>query len=163
MMDKKQWTPLGYCRRPHGLKGEVVYCPFGDEIFIESKTRLLLPLPGSLLPGEGQIFHLRSIRGAVKKILSFKNLSSVEDVQKLLPFSVCVDKNALPKGHPALLVGLPVECRGAEMGIVHSWYDNKGQIVLCIQGDDSYELPFVEVFFPMIGEHHLEMVTPKYL
>ncbi|MCY4524193.1 MAG: hypothetical protein OXB84_05595 [Halobacteriovoraceae bacterium] len=166
------FVKLADALKAHGLKGNVSFSlseGIGDDILSEGKEVALFPLKRSDLPGEGRALTVRYInpKGG---LIAFREINSKEQIIPLLPFSIYMEKEQLPplpegKFYPEELLGASVKesKSGEDMGVVADYYHNKGQLILKIEGKESYELPMVETFFPVVSPSGLEMVRPEFI
>ena len=163
---------LGHAFRTHGLAGNVMFSlldGISGNVLQEGKKVFLFPLQKSRLPVEGRCFFIRyiNIKG---RLMAFEDMDYKDQIRPLLPFSIHMERELLPplpegEFYPADLLGLSVTDNenGEDMGIVKDYYYNKGQVILRIEGEETYELPMVKEFFPVLSVDRLEIVRPEFI
>lgn len=188
MEQREDYVELGRCGRPHGMRGGLAWRPHstvttageysGERAIAEGSDVVLFPLgEGSCLPSEGQDFVVRKIglgpgTGQAQNVITYlEGIEHLQQAQALVPFSIQLLRKALPPLPPGVfyladLQGLPVTEYGGEgtlVGTVEGFYHNGAQVVLQIKGEQaSYELPFVEAFFPVREQRTgLQMIIPQ--
>jgi ribosomal 30S subunit maturation factor RimM len=176
---KQEWIEIGYAKAAHGLKGafHAVCHGFFENILEESPIVRLFPYnKTSSLPADGRDFTLTDVRWTPKLIMTIKEISTLSDLEKLMPFSIRVTKENLEKldGADALMVlndlpGMKVfeHATGKEIGIVQGSYDNGAQVVVEVVLNDgrAFDIPFVEAFFPEVDwdNRRVNIVIPEYV
>jgi 16S rRNA processing protein RimM len=155
------YIKMGECRKPHGLKGAMLFHLYNTEesALKEGSSLKLIPLDKiSKLPLEGKLFTIASIQFANRTIVTLDGITDRTELENILPFAIYFkrsDFKELNEGefYFSDLIGLKVvNENGHEVGLVKSFYDNGAQAVLVIETkEDSIELPFVDQFFPTIN------------
>lgn len=169
----KDLVSIGKCSSPHGIKGGFslkLYNPDSESLSEGSKI-FCLPLgPSSQLDEAGEWKQIEKLQGGSKKILYLEGIHDRNLVESLLPFEVSIDKKELPKlqeGEFYLedLIGLKVLEHESkkEVGHLESFYENGAQVVFVIKGEETWELPFVDAFFPVVDIENksLEVILPE--
>ena len=163
MEEKKKFIELGYCRKPHGIKGGLSLALYNsDESHLAKGVKVTLfgADSHSKLKPEGEIFTIERIDFGNKVICYLKEIKDRNHLEALLPFSIKMDrKDFKPPKHENEfyledLNGLKVidMATQKECGIIESFYENGAQIVLTIKKLDHsiLELPLVDNFFPEV-------------
>ena len=176
---KEEWIEIGYGKAAHGLKGSfhaVVYEVLEDLLEKSPVVRLFPYSEKSSLPIGGKDFTLKEIKWTPKLIMAIKEISTLSELEKIMPFSIRLTKEDLEKfeGADALLVsnefpGMKVfeHATGKEIGVVKGSYDNGAQVVVEVVLSDgrTFDIPFVEPFFPEVDwdNRRLSIVIPEYV
>ena len=172
---KSKLIHLGKVTKAHGIKGEFKVNLFNrDESCLKKGIRLtLLPLDSeSTLPQSGEVKKVSSVKFGNYTIVSLEGLSSRNDAEELIPFSVYIEEESLPplredefyfKDLLALNV-LDQESR-KEIAVVKGFYENGAQVVLQLEGELTIDLPFVDSFFPEVNfkEGYITVIKPEEL
>lgn len=166
---------LGSVTRPHGIKGEAELFLFNHQDSILENGMKVFITPESeksQLPAEGEWREIKSIRFGNKTIVVFDNIIDRTHLETLLPFSVSLPRESFPEleeGEHYLsdLVGLVCETEdGKRIGVIESFSDNGAQLLALIRTEkgNSFELPYVKVFFPEVNlaEKKMIIVPPEY-
>jgi len=106
---------------------------------------------------DGLKVKVGSISFGNKVTVHLEGITDRNVVEEMIPFSIWIDRSVLPKldedeFYLEDLKGLEVfdHASGKKIGVVTSHYDNGMQTILVINGDNHFELPLVENFFPVI-------------
>lgn len=174
-MNEKKFVELGVCKSPHGVKGGFTFFLHNPEDSILKKgiEVLLFPLDrSSAIPKEGKTFKIAQISFGNKVIVYLEGITDRNDVEAMIPFSVQYPREAFPEvedGEYYLvdLIGSLVfnHKNGEKVGMVDSFYENGLQLIAVIRGEETYELPFIDAFFPVVDvtNKRIEMNVPEYL
>ncbi|ATH08065.1 16S rRNA processing protein RimM [Halobacteriovorax marinus] len=176
-MDKEQYVELGFCVKPHGIKGGFTFNLSNVEDSVLGKKSRILLTPrdrGSSLSPEGEFFTIKSIAFGNKVITYLEEVTDRNKVEDLIPFNISVSRDDFPsldedEFYLSDLVGLDVleEESMEPYGKVSDFYDNTAQVVLVVKGSGKrvLELPFIEEFFPTINieENYITMKIPDYI
>ena len=169
---------LAKAYKGHGLKGEVKikFHNLDSSLSLDSKQVLLLPLSSaSSLKKKGMLYTVESLRGAGKSILKLKEFSDLTSIEKILPFSLSVERSKLlplDAGEYLLddLVGLAVvdERTQKEIGVIKSIREGKIGINLIFTlhaTNEEMELPFKDHFFPEVNleKKIITCLIPEYI
>ena len=176
---KQEWIEIGYIKSVHGLKGSfnVIFYEVFEDLLEKSPTIRLFPYSEkSCLPPEGRDFTIKELKWTPKIIMALKEISTLTELEKLMPFSIALSKENLEKleGADALLVshdfpGMKVfeHATGEEIGLVKGSYDNGAQVVVEVVLKDgrAFDIPFVEAFFPEVDwdNRRVNIVIPEYV
>ncbi|MBF0300785.1 MAG: 16S rRNA processing protein RimM [Oligoflexia bacterium] len=158
--------PIGRSSKSHGLKGHFILYLYNDkdkESILQKKMSVyLFPINSkSKLLSEGEFHTLSSISVGNKVIVALEGINRIEDIEKLFPFEMRVDRKFFP--HPKEenefycvdVVGAKViDCKTKEyVGTISGFYSNGAQEIAVIHNEISnndIELPFIDVFFANI-------------
>ena len=152
---------LGFCKKPHGIKGGFSFHLFsGEESVLDKGDKIyLFPFDDkSSLPKEGGQFSISSISFGNKTIVYLKEVGNRNQVEAMIPFTIKFPKEELPDAEEGRfyiedLIGLKVlhaETK-EELGLIHKCGDNTVQTILEIKGKLNTSLPLIENFFPEIN------------
>ncbi len=166
---------LGSVTRPHGIKGEAELYLFNakDSILKDGLNVFLTPdSASSELTAGGEWREIKSIRFGNKAIVVFADIADRTHLEKLIPFSVSLPREAFPKlaeGEHYLVDLVGLECETADgklIGTLDSFEDNGAQLIAVIKSKsgNKFELPYVKVFFPEVklSEKKIIIVPPEY-
>ncbi len=174
-MSEKKFVELGVCKSPHGVKGGFTFFLHNpeDSILENGAEVLLVPIDKkSSLPSEGKVFKISQISFGNKVIVYFDGISDRNDVEAMIPFSVQISRDEFPEAadgefYLVDIIGAPVfnHQNGNKIGVIDSFYENGLQLIAVVRGEESYELPFIDAFFPVIDVENkrVEMNIPEYL
>ncbi len=166
---------LGSVSRPHGIKGEAELFLFNtEESILENNLKVFLMPENekSQIPKEGEWREIKSIRFGNKTIVVFENIIDRTDLERLIPFSVSLPREAFPpleEGQHYLIDLIGLECvteEGKKIGVIEAFSDNGAQTLALIRtiSGSSFELPYVKVFFPAV-DYKTRIITinpPEY-
>lgn len=157
-----QFIEMGYCAKPHGIKGQFQFHLYNteDSSLVNGVRLKLVPTnERSSLSKDGEFFTLSKIQFGNKVIASLKDIEDRNQVESMIPFTIFIDRvdfHELDEDEIYLtdLVGLKaIDKNKNPIGIVSRFYDNGAQTVLVISKDrgGEIELPFIEIFFPEVN------------
>ena len=183
--EKEKILILGYCLRPHALKGGLALQLFNlDESCMQAgQSFLLIPESSkSELPLEGKEFILKSLSIGPRVIAYFEGIEDISTLEKMIPFKVGMRRSELPvllekeEYYLSDMMLLPVyeHGTGKKVGVLKGFYHNKAQMVLVVVRDEipgmnekkpNFELPFLDSFFPVIDliNKRVEIRFPKFV
>ena len=182
MNQKNKIIELGKAYKPHGIKGAVTFNLLNPNDSVLNNESVLVLKPESnqcSLSPAGEKFSIREIHFGNKVICYLKEIKDRTELEKILPFSIWMDRDLFPELGPDEfymedLVGLDVRnIDGEKEGVVKSFYDNGAQFVLSLSlnqvVDGSVkkvvlELPFIENFFPHVNleQGHIVFINPEF-
>lgn len=176
-MRNEQLIEMGFCVKPHGIKGGFTFnLSNTDESILEKGMKVtLFPKDAkSSLSKDGEVFTLKSISFGNKVISYLEEVSDRNKVEEIIPFEIYADRDLFPgleedEFYLSDLIGMKVLVEGTEeeYGAVTDFYDNTAQIVLVVKGTGKQvlELPFIEEFFPEVNaeKNYLTMNIPDYI
>ncbi|WP_198296008.1 ribosome maturation factor RimM [Bacteriovorax sp. Seq25_V] len=160
-MRKSNLVQLGFCTKPHGIKGGVtLHLENSEDSILENGMEVMLfpRSPESKISEQGQVFKIKTINFGNKPICYFENLTDRNVTESLIPFDIFVDRDSFPEleegeFYISDLIGLDVidfETR-EKLGRVTKYFDNTAQIVLTMKINNEFiDLPFVDQFFPEV-------------
>lgn len=162
IMMKDQFVEMGYCAKPHGIKGQFQFHLHNteDSSLVEGLRLKLVPTNDrSTLRAGGEIFTLSKIQFGNKIIATLKEVDNRNQVEAMIPFTIFINREdfkELDEDEIYLsdLVGLLVKDeQGNPVGEVLKFYDNGAQTVLVVSKKlgGTLELPFIDVFFPEVN------------
>lgn len=174
MRNDSQYVLLGYCRRPHGIKGgfSLNLINREDSVLRDGLELLLVPeKTTSSLEKEGQTFLIDKISLGNKAIIFFQNISDRNTVEEMIPFAVHCKRDDFPnlsQGEFYLndLIGLQVVDEiDRKVGQVVAVSDNGVQDILRIEGNETIELLFHDNFILEIdwGKKIIKVRLPEYM
>jgi len=162
---------LGFCQKPHGIKGEAVLnLHSGNNCILKAGDTLLASFLEENKADKELV--LEKIRYGNKVIATFKEILNRTDMEKLIPFEIKVPRNIFPviedpnEFYVSDILGLDVYDYSTKkkVGIIKDFYENGVQVIYVIKGEkDQFELPFVEQFSPVVSleENRIEVVLPE--
>ncbi len=165
---------LGFCRKPHGVKGAFSFHLHNSESSVLKKgfKIQLFPLSSdSTLSKEGEEFEISSISFGNKVIATLKGVDNRNRVEEMLPFSILADRSSFPEtdeGEVYLsdLVGCQaIDEDGQVVGEVVDLGFNGVQDILVIQGkEEKIEVLFIDSFVLGIDVEKREIIikVPEY-
>ncbi len=176
-MKKEQLVEMGFCMKPHGIKGGFTFNLTNVEDSVLSKKTKVTLFPKdkkSSLDPNGETFTIKSIAFGNKVITYLEEVTDRNKVEDIIPFEIYIDRDLFPETeedefYVSDLIGLNVLIDGTDevYGKVSDFYDNTAQIVLVVkaQGKQVQELPFIEEFFPEVNieEGYITMVIPSFI
>ena len=153
---------VGYCAKPHGIKGAFHFCVGNteDSVLVKGLSLYLFPSnPKSGLSNDGEMFVISKISFGHKVMVYLEGVTNRSEVEEMVPFSVKVSRADFPEIEDnEVYVSDVVGCKalnienGEEVGTVHGFYDNGAQIVLKINTKNGIEeIPFVDQFVPEVN------------
>ncbi len=173
-MKKSNLVQLGFCTKPHGIKGGVtLHLENSEDSVLKNGMEVtLFPRTAeSKIPDEGQLFKIKNISFGNKPICYFEDLVDRNITESIIPFDVYVDRDCFPElddgeFYIADLIGLDVidsETR-EKLGRVTRYFDNTAQIVLTMNiNNEIIDLPFIDQFFPEVDVEagYIVVVRPE--
>lgn len=166
---------LGSVSRPHGIKGEAELFLFNAQDSILKNGMSVFLMPESEKSGiakNGEWREIKSIRFGNKTILILDGVIDRTHLETLIPFSLSLPRESFPKlaedeFYLVDLIGLDcVTADGKKIGVIESFSDNGAQLLAMVRTEkgNSFELPYVKVFFPevKIAERKVVIVPPEY-
>ena len=175
-MEKDQLVELGFCHSVHGLRGGFKFCPENSRESILKKKDFVTLFPKSeksTLPGKGKEFQVSNIVFGHKIMIYFDGIEDRNNAEGIVPFSLKIARESFPEieedeVYLVDLVGSDVfdHTSGNLLGKIEGYYEHPGQMVVVIKTKEgSFELPFVENFFPKIEEceesYRIEINQPE--
>lgn len=166
---------LGYCGRPHGIKGGFSLVLYNPEDSVLSKGMSVVLVPSSensSLDPKGELYEISNIQIGHKSILYLKGVDDRNSVEEIIPFKIFLSRDkfpALEQGEFYLSDLIGVEAfneAGKRVGEIVSMYDNGAQSVVVIEtkNKDEIELPLVDSFFVEIDiENNKVIIRPPEL
>lgn len=171
IMDNKQkLIELGYCARPHGIKGgfSLVLYNQEDSILEDGLELVLVPSSDqSSISKNGENYEIEKVQISNKSIIYFKGITDRNVVEKMLPFKIFFDREKFPETdegefYLSDLIGLEAfNESGKRVGEITSLYDNGAQTIVVIEtkNKDIIELPLVDNFFPVIDIENKKIIV----
>ncbi len=152
----KKLIQLGWSRKPHGLKGHVIFnLTAGPETFLTRGSKITLkPLEGSRLNGE-QEFVIEELHIGNDIRVKLTGVLDRTELEKLLPFEIYCDEADLPEleegeFYVSDLLGLEVQnVEGQKVGKLSDFYETAAHTVFVIKTikGELVDVPYVEAFF----------------
>lgn len=174
-MDKNKIIELGFCRKPHGIRGafSLVLENRDETVLTEGMEILLFPLDeSSSVSKDGQIAVIEKLQLGNKAILTLKGVADRNQTEEMLPFSISVDRSVFPEldedtFYVVDMIGLKVidHNTGQEIGKISGHYENGPQVIYTISGKKHFDLPFVDRFFIKVEveQGFVEVIVPEYV
>lgn len=169
MSENEKLIEIGYCKKPHGIKGEFSLFLFNtdDSSLKYIKSLMLFPFDkNSSLDNDGEEFEIDQVRIGTKNILKLKNVDNRNLAEELLPFKVFVsrsDLKATEEDEVYLndLIGFKVVDEDYnDQGLVDSFYDNGVQDVMVVKGAKTLDVLMIDQFILNIDEE-TKVITIK--
>lgn len=166
---------LGFCRKPHGVKGAFSFHLYNRENSILTKNFkvTLRPLgPESSLPKMGKVFEIASISFGNKIIATLKGVEDRNSVESMLPFSILVERKDFPETEEGeIYLSDLIGCKAYEengdlVGEVVDLGFNGVQDILVIKGKDKkIEILFIDTFVLDVDMKNNRLVVrlPEYI
>jgi 16S rRNA processing protein RimM len=174
MSDKDNFVEMGFCKKPHGIKGEFQFNLHNPENSSLKKGSVIKLTPfdsHSSIDKNGTEFKIQKIQFGNKIICLLEDVDNRNLVEAMIPFTIFISRDQFqePDGDEIFLsdlVGLIVlNTSNEEVGKVENYYDHGAQPVLVIKMNigDNVELPFVEAFFPEVDieNNTIVMIDPE--
>lgn len=153
---KEEWIELGFCRKPHGVKGAFSFQLFNtdDSILKKGSTIQVRPLSeNSSVSPDGENFEIQTLQFGNKVIATLKGVDNRNLVEEMLPFSIWADRNNFPsleegEIYLADLIGCSaIDEEGKNIGIVKNLAFNGIQDILVIDSNGKeLEILFIDNF-----------------
>lgn len=160
MNNDESFVEMGFCSRPHGIKGQFQFHLHNveDSSLRKGLKVKLIPGNGSSIKKGGEIFTVKNIQFGNKVICSLNEVDNRNLVEEMIPFTVFISREDFSEADEdevflSDLVGMKVlDLESNDIGVVDTFYDNGAQPVLVIAMNVGglVELPFVESFFPEV-------------
>ena len=99
-MKKEELIELGFCRKPHGVKGAFAFTLHNpkDSILKKGLKIFLTPLSGeSSLSRDGQTATIKSISFGNKVICFLEEVTDRNTVEAWLPFTISIERSEFPE------------------------------------------------------------------
>lgn len=176
-MEKNELVEMGFCSKPHGIKGGFTFVLGNlDDSCLEKGVKLTLfpSNPSSSLSPDGEVFTVKSISFGNKVITYLDEVTDRNKVESIIPFTIKVSRDLFSEAdedefYLVDLIDLEVKHfeTGEVIGKIKDFYDNTAQTVLVIKapGKEVIELPLIEQFFPEINieEGYVSINPPTYI
>ncbi len=156
---KEQFLEAGEVVGTHGVRGEVKILPWADgpEFLLDFDKLYLNGVPFTV---ESSRIH-KSMA-----LVKFQDVDGIEDAQKLRGRTVTVDREGLELEEGTVfiadLIGLPVFCKGAQIGVLKEVLTLPGNDVYVVEGEKRYMIPAVSEFLDKVdvegGEIHVRLI-----
>lgn len=157
-MKAANMVELGFCKSPHGIKGEFSFSLYNkDSSVLKKKTQVLLVphTKSSSIKPEGEYFEISQIKFGNKVIARLTGIEDRNQVEAMIPFSIHLSRDKFPaldegEFYYFDLIGFQVVGDdGKELGSVDNFYENNDQLILVLKiNNEIIELPYVDHFFP---------------
>lgn len=175
MMKKEELVELGFCRKPHGVKGAFAFSLHNsqDSILKKGLKLWLKPLSDSSeLSKDGQQVTIKSISFGNRVICFLEEVPDRNTVESWIPFSFFVERGAFPKekdGEVYLsdLIGCQVfNEQGKQLGEVSSIGTNGVQDILQVDSEEGgFDVLLIDKFVLDIDVENKKVIInePEYL
>ena len=159
MSEKENYIEMGFCTKPHGIKGEFQFHLHNLENSSLKKKSIIRLTPSdskSSISKDGASFKIKNIQFGNKVICSLEGVDNRNLVEEMIPFTFFISRDQFIETDDdevflSDLIGMIViNESNEEIGVVDNYYDNGAQTVLVVKmiKGEKVELPFVEAFFP---------------
>ena len=172
---KEDLVELGFCRKPHGVKGAFAFSLHNPKESILKKGHKLWLTPlskDSSLPKKGQLATIKSISFGNKVICYLEEVTDRNTVEAWLPFSISLKRREFPQeeeGEIYLndLIKCEVFNEGQErLGVVTGIGSNGVQDIIQVKGEKGeFDVLLIEPFIIKIDidEKRIVINEPEYL
>ncbi len=143
---------LGFCVKPHGIKGEFAFHLYNKDDSVLHKGSVITIFPkdrSSSVASEGQSIKIASIRFGNKVIARLDGVENRNSVEDLIPFTINISRDEFPdldddEFYIMDLIGVDVydHRSGEKIGIIKKIYDNGMQDIFVVA---TYDHGAVEV------------------
>ncbi len=152
---------VGYCAKPHGIKGafHFVVGNTEDSVLSDGLSVYLHPAsPKSQISKDGEKHIIKKITFGHKVMVYIDGVNDRNKVEEMIPFKISVSRADFPEvDDDEVYVTDVIGCIALNIendevvGTVHDFYDNGAQIVLKINTKNGIEeIPFVDQFVPEV-------------
>ena len=175
-MNKKNLIEIGYCAKPHGIKGEftfVIYEEFQEDLENDSKIVIVGSTAKSKIHNKEEIVKIEKINFGHKIMARLEGISNRNEVEEMIPFSIYLGRDTIDDLHEGEIllqdyVGMEVFEFQTEkkLGPVIKYYDNGAQIILVIgKGQNTFEIPLIDNFVKEINveKREIRVIAPIYI
>lgn len=157
-----QLVELGFCVRPHGIKGGFIFTLHNMEESVLEDGSVVTLIPSkdsSSIVSGGTDFTISKISFGNKVIVYLEGIDSRDQVEAMIPFSVSIPRSAFPATEDSEyyvtdLIGINLfDYKSRKfIGSIDNFYENNIQIVFVIklENGEIIDIPFVNEFFPEI-------------
>lgn len=160
-MKKDSLIEIGFCHKPHGIKGG-----FSLKLHNSSENVLQKNMSVTLMPSKsssqvlssGEVKKINQLILGHKNIVYFEGISDRSLVESMLPFSIHILRSEFPEldedeFYMADIIGLRAYNidTGHEIGVVESYSDNTVQYILNIRGKEDLDILFIDNFVPKVS------------
>jgi 16S rRNA processing protein RimM len=173
-----QSVELGFCNSVHGLRGGLKLTLENPEESVLKKNGRVTLFPKndkSSLSSEGKEFKISNIVFGHKVMIYFEGIDNRDEAESITPFTLKVAREDFPhteedEFYLVDLVGNEVfdHKDGQLLGKIEEYYEHPGQMVVIVKNAEkgkTWELPFVEAFFPKVevcgDTYRIEMNQPE--
>lgn len=147
MIKKEETYPIGHISKPHGLKGEVLFC-FDDDIFDRVDCPyLIIEIDGILVPFFLEEYRFKSDSTA---LLKFEDIDTAEKAQPILGSTVYFENKYIEEGD--------VEDVSLSYFIGFTIKDPKGNAIGIIRSIDNQTENWLFVVEPIRAQTEQEMI-----
>jgi 16S rRNA processing protein RimM len=175
-MKENQLVEIGYCSKPHGIKGEftfVIYDEFVEDLENGSYIQVKGKNSRSSLHNKIEQYEIEKINYGHKVMVKLKEVEDRNTVEDMIPFTVLLDRELIDELHEGKMliedyIGMDVVAVGTNknLGKVSDLYETAAQIILVIgKGQDSFEIPLVENFVKEVDLENkkITIVVPEFV
>ena len=173
-MNERNLIEIGYCSKPHGIKGEftfVIYEEFEDDLANGSLFYAKGKSERSNLHNKSEEFEIEKINFGHKIMVKLKNIDNRNVVEAMIPFSILLERTVIDELHEGEMlledyIGLEaIEFEtNKKLGKVTNYYETTAQVILVIgTGEDTFEIPVVEHFVKLVDleENKIIVLVPE--
>lgn len=159
---------------PHGLQGgATIISPSFRETILKKGLKVFLCKANENLH-DSNLFEIEKVNIGNKIIVYFKNLNSINQLEKIIPCNIYLPKESFPvlSGAEYYWIDL-LECQVFDqeknqiIGTLSNIYENGAQSVFVIKKTDGcdIEIPYVNQFVKKIDidKKIIEIIEPKYI
>lgn len=169
-MSKKDLVEIGYCTKPHGIKGEltfVVYEEFYEDLEVGTKIHIVGSKPKSQIFEQEEQVEIEKINFGHKIMVRLVGVENRNQVEELIPFTIYLKREIIDELHEGEMLledykGLQAKefGTGRELGPVVKVYEGGAQPILQIgKGQESFEIPLVDNFVKEVDLEKGEIIV----
>lgn len=172
---KTDLIELGFCVKPHGIRGEFAFHLYNQDSSVLSKGCSVTIFPkdrSSSVDPQGIDVRISSIRFGNKVIARLENVENRNQVEDMIPFTINISREVFPQleegeFYIADLIDADVydHTSGEKIGIVKKVYDNGQQDIFEVA---TFEFGLVDIlnippFVHLIDleNHRIEVTLPE--
>jgi 16S rRNA processing protein RimM len=174
-MNKDDLIELGFCRKPHGVKGAFAFSLHNPKESILKKGHKIWVTPlskESSIASQGQFATIKSISFGNKVICFLEEVADRNTVESWIPFSISLERTAFPEAEEGeLYLNDLMNCDvfnqdGVLLGKVSAIGSNGVQDIIQVKGaKESFDVLLIDSFIVEIDIENKKVVInePEYL
>lgn len=174
-MKKEDLVELGFCRKPHGVKGAFAFNLHNPKESILKKGHKIWLTPlskDSVISQQGQSATIKSISFGNKVICFLEEVPDRNTVESWIPFDISIERSAFPKEEEGeIFLNDLMDCEVFNnedqlLGVVSGIGSNGVQDIIQVKGKEGlFEVLLVDAFIIDIDIENKKIVInePEYL